>query len=63
MQRVILTIVLILSGVLGWPVYAEATAPLISFYEGRGLLKKTPGDLKLEEQVSRLTTAFEDVKH
>jgi adenylate kinase len=38
-------------------VYAEQTAPLISFYETRGLLRRVPGTGKIAEIFRRITAA------
>jgi len=38
-------------------VYAEQTAPLISFYEARGLLRRVPGTGKIAEIFQRITAA------
>ena len=38
-------------------VYAEQTAPLISFYETRGLLRRVPGTGKIAEIFQRITAA------
>ena len=38
-------------------VYTEQTAPLISFYEARGLLRRVPGTGKIAEIFQRITAA------
>jgi adenylate kinase len=39
-------------------VYAEQTAPLISFYEARGLLRRVPGTGEIAEIFQRITAAL-----
>jgi len=39
-------------------VYAEQTAPLISFYEARGLLRRVPGTGEIAEIFQRVTAAL-----
>lgn len=39
-------------------VYAEQTAPLISFYEERGLLRRVPGTGEIGEILQRITAAL-----
>jgi len=39
-------------------VYAEQTAPLLSFYESRGLLRRVPGTGQIPEIFQRITTAL-----
>ncbi len=39
-------------------VYAEQTAPLISFYEARGLLRRVPGTGEIVEIFQRITAAL-----
>jgi adenylate kinase len=39
-------------------VYAEQTAPLVSFYEARGLLRRVPGTGEIAEIFQRITAAL-----
>jgi adenylate kinase len=39
-------------------VYAEQTAPLVSFYEGRGLLRRVPGTGEIGNIFQRITAAL-----
>jgi adenylate kinase len=39
-------------------VYADQTAPLIDFYEGRGLLRRVPGTGEIGEIFQRIAAAL-----
>lgn len=44
-------------------VYEKETAPLIRYYEKKGLLRKTSGDLQLPDQLDRLHDLLEELAH